>query len=103
MAAEIDTVYGQYEEGRCDAVTSDKSQLAGSPDLFADPDEHVILDVTMSKEPLGPVIAAGDNQWADIVRWVVYATIEAEELGIDSDQHRRVPGWRQPRRGPLAG
>ena len=84
VAAEIDTVYGQYEEGRCDAVTSDKSQLLGRRSSFADPEAHVILDVTMSKEPLAPVVASGDNQWADVVRWVVYSTIEAEEQGIDS-------------------
>ena len=84
MAAEIDTVYGQYEEGRCDAVTSDKSQLLGRRTSFADPEAHVILDATMSKEPLAPVVASGDNQWADVVRWVVYSTIEAEELGISS-------------------
>ena len=83
-AAEIDTVYGTYEEGRCDAVTSDKSQLVGRRTAFANPDEHVILDVTMSKEPLAPVVATGDNQWGDIVRWVVFSTIEAEEQGITS-------------------
>jgi general L-amino acid transport system substrate-binding protein len=84
VAAEIDTVYGQYAEGRCDAVTSDKSQLLGRRTSLDDPSAHVILDATMSKEPLAPVVAAGDNQWGDIVRWVVYATIEAEEQGIDS-------------------
>jgi general L-amino acid transport system substrate-binding protein len=83
-AAEIDTVYGSYEEGRCDAVTSDRSQLVGRRSTFASPDDHVILDVVMSKEPLAPVVASGDDQWADIVEWVVYATFEAEELGIDS-------------------
>ncbi len=96
VAAEIDTVYGQYEEGRCDAVTSDKSQLAGRRTSFADPTAHVILDVTMSKEPLAPVVAAGDNQWADIVRWVVYATIEAEELGIDSTNVGEFAGGDNP-------
>ena len=49
VSAEIETVYGTYEEGRCDAVTSDKSQLVGRRSSFANPDEHVILDVTMSK------------------------------------------------------
>ena len=82
VAAETDTVYGAYEEGRCDAVTSDRTQLAGRKSVFANPDEHVILDVVMSKEPLAPVTAHGDNQWADIVTWVVNATITAEELGI---------------------
>ncbi len=96
VAAEIDTVYGQYEEGRCDAVTSDKSQLVGRRSAFANPDEHVILDVTMSKEPLAPVVAAGDAQWGDIVDWVVYSTIEAEEQGITSENIADFAGGDNP-------
>ena len=96
VAAEIETVYGQYEEGRCDAVTSDKSQLVGRRTAFANPDDHVILDVTMSKEPLAPVVASGDDQWADIVRWVVYATIEAEEQGITSANIAEFQGGDNP-------
>lgn len=96
VAAEIDTVYGTYEEGRCDAVTSDKSQLVGRRSAFANPDDHVILDVTMSKEPLGPVVADGDNQWGDIVEWVVYATIQAEELGITSENVAEFAGSENP-------
>jgi general L-amino acid transport system substrate-binding protein len=75
-----------YDEGRCDAITSDRSQLAtqGQAVLqnFAD---HVILDVVMSKEPLGPAVAQGDDQWADAVRWVIFGMIQAEELGITSE------------------
>lgn len=96
VAAEIDTVYGQYEEGRCDAVTSDKSQLLGRRTSFADPEAHIILDATMSKEPLGPVTAAGDNNWSDIVRWVVNATIEADEQGIDSTNIADFQGGDNP-------
>jgi general L-amino acid transport system substrate-binding protein len=74
-----------YEEGRCDAITSDRSQLAtqGQAVLsnFAD---HVILDVVMSKEPLAPAVAQGDDRLADMVHWVVYGMIQAEELGITS-------------------
>lgn len=74
-----------YDEGRCDAITSDRSQLAtqGQAVLknFAD---HVILDVVMSKEPLAPAVAQGDDKWADVVHWVVYGMIQAEELGITS-------------------
>lgn len=103
VAAEIDTVYGQYEEGRCDAVTSDKSQLVGRRTSFEDPDAHTILDVTMSKEPLAPVVASGDNQWGDIVRWVVYATIEAEELGITSENIGDFAGSDNPVVGRLLG
>jgi general L-amino acid transport system substrate-binding protein len=74
-----------YEEGRADAETSDKSQLAALRSAMANPDEHVILDVTMSKEPLGPLTAHGDNQWNDIVRWVVWGMMQAEESGVDSN------------------
>jgi general L-amino acid transport system substrate-binding protein len=74
-----------YDEGRCDAITSDRSQLAtqGQAVLqnFAD---HIILDVVMSKEPLAPAVAQGDEKWADVVHWVVYGMIQAEELGITS-------------------
>ena len=75
-----------YDEGRCDAITSDRSQLAtqGQAVLqnFAD---HVILDVVMSKEPLAPAVSDGDPQWAQVVQWVVYGMIQAEELGITSE------------------
>jgi general L-amino acid transport system substrate-binding protein len=74
-----------YDEGRCDAITSDRSQLAtqGQAVLqnFAD---HVILDVVMSKEPLAPAVSDGDPRWAEVVQWVVYGMIQAEELGINS-------------------
>jgi general L-amino acid transport system substrate-binding protein len=82
---EIDPTYTSYDEGRCDAVTSDKSQLAARRTVFANPADHVIMDVTMSKEPLGPVIPHGDARWFDIVKWTVYATMEAEEQGISSE------------------
>lgn len=81
---EIDTVYRAYEQGRCDAVTSDKSQLAGRRAIMADPEAHVILDETISKEPLAPVVRHGDDRWYDVVSWVVYATFFAEEKGITS-------------------
>jgi general L-amino acid transport system substrate-binding protein len=96
VAAETDTVYGTYEEGRCDAVTSDVSQLVGRRSSFENPDDHVILDTVFSKEPLAPFVAAGDDQWADIVRWVVYATLEAEEQGITSDNLAEFQGGENP-------
>lgn len=74
-----------YDEGRCDGLTSDKSQLASNRQEMQNPDEHVILDVTMSKEPLAPAVLQGDPQWKDIVTWVVFGTITAEELGITSE------------------
>lgn len=80
----IDATYEAYAAGRCDGVTSDRSQLISRRTVLANPADHVILDVVMSKEPLGPVVANGDSRWFDVVKWVVYATIEAEELGISS-------------------
>jgi general L-amino acid transport system substrate-binding protein len=82
---EIDPTYAAYEEGRCDAVTSDRSQLVARRTAFENPDDHTILDEVLSKEPLGPVAPLGDDAWFNVVKWVVYATIEAEELGITSD------------------
>jgi general L-amino acid transport system substrate-binding protein len=79
---EIDPTYAAYEEGRCDAVTSDRSQLVARRTAFANPDDHLILEEVMSKEPLGPVAPLGDDQWFNVVKWVVYATIQAEEFGI---------------------
>ena len=79
---DLPSVYGAYEEGRCDAATSDKSQLAGARSGFADPAAHIILDVTISKEPLTPAVPAGDDQWFDIVKVVMWGLINAEELGV---------------------
>ncbi len=79
-----DEVSGAYEEGRCDGYTTDKSALVARRTIMADPSAHVILDETMSKEPLGPVVRHGDDQWFDVVQWVVYATFTAEEFGITS-------------------
>lgn len=74
-----------YDEGRCDAITSDRSQLATQGQaVLKNFDDHIILDVVMSKEPLAPAVAQGDEKWADFVRWVVYGMIQAEELGITS-------------------
>lgn len=73
-----------YDEGRCDGFTTDKSGLVSQLVLLSEPDAHVILDETMSKEPLGPLVRHGDDQWFDIVKWVTFGTFNAEELGIDS-------------------
>lgn len=78
------SVYSAYEQGRCDAATSDKSQLAATRSGFQNPADHVIMDVTMSKEPLTPAVPHGDDQWFDIVKTVSYVMINAEELGVSS-------------------
>ena len=71
-----------YDEGRCDAYTTDASGLAGERTAMKNPDNNVILPEIISKEPLGPVVRHGDNQWGDIVRWTHYAMLIAEEKGI---------------------
>ena len=71
-----------YISGRCDAFTTDASQLAGIRSALRDPNEHVILPDIISKEPLSPAVRHGDDQWFDIVRWTIFALIEAEELGV---------------------
>lgn len=80
--SETEASFGAYEAGACDCYTSDKSQLASLRATAGNPDDHVILPDTISKEPLGPLTRHGDNEWSDIVRWVVYATFFAEEHGI---------------------
>jgi general L-amino acid transport system substrate-binding protein len=73
-----------YDAGRCDGFTTDRSGLVASQPLLTNPDDHVILEDVMSKEPLAPVVLHGDDNWYDIVKWVVNCTILGEELGVDS-------------------
>ena len=79
---ETPSVYSAYEEGRCDATTSDLSQLAAVREGFANPQNHMILPFAISKEPLTSAVPHGDDQWFDIVKLVMYGLINAEELGI---------------------
>jgi general L-amino acid transport system substrate-binding protein len=71
--------------GRCDCLTSDASQLAAHRSVAPNPDDYTLLPEIISKEPLAPVVRHGDDQWYDIVNWAVMALIEAEELGITSE------------------
>ena len=79
-----DEVVKAYDAGRCDVLTTDRSGLAGERLKLTNPDDHVVLPEIISKEPLGPVVAHGDDQWFDIVKWVLFAQINAEELGVTS-------------------
>ena len=74
----------QYLAGACDVYTTDRSGLAATRAAFENPKDHAILPETISKEPLGPLVRHGDNQWGDVVRWTLNALIAAEELGITS-------------------
>jgi general L-amino acid transport system substrate-binding protein len=81
----LDEVEAAYFSGRCDAYTTDKSGLASTRLTKAqNPADHVILPETISKEPLAPAVRHGDEEWADIVRWTIFALLEAEERGITS-------------------
>ncbi len=83
-------LYPAYDNGECDAVTSDSSQLASKRQTLTTPDDHVILGDRISREPLGPVIPRDDNQWLDVVSWTVFATIYAEELRVDQNNVDRM-------------
>jgi general L-amino acid transport system substrate-binding protein len=73
-----------YEAGRCDAFTTDVSQLYAEKLKLANPADHVILPEIISKEPLAPAVRRGDEQWLVLVRWVQFAMLDAEELGVSS-------------------
>jgi general L-amino acid transport system substrate-binding protein len=79
-----DEARAAYEQGRCDAYTTDQSGLYAQRTGLANPGDHVVLPEVISKEPLGPVVRHGDNEWGDVVRWTLYAMLEAEEFGVDS-------------------
>jgi len=79
-----DEVVAAYDSGRCDVYTTDRSGLAAQRGKLTAPDSHMVLSEIISKEPLGPVVRQGDDQWFNIVRWSLNAMINAEELGITS-------------------
>jgi general L-amino acid transport system substrate-binding protein len=80
--AGADEVIKVYESGRCDVFTSDVSQLYAQRLKLAAPDDFVVLPEVISKEPLGPLVRQGDDQWFDLTKWVLFAMINAEELGV---------------------
>ncbi|MGF1570574.1 MAG: amino acid ABC transporter substrate-binding protein [Nodosilinea sp.] len=82
---DADAAYAAYDEGRCEGMTSDKSQLVARRSTLPTPDEHTLLEVTMSKEPLGPVTVNNDSAWYDVVKWTTFGLIQAEEFGITSE------------------
>ena len=87
-----DEVNKAYEAGRCDVLTTDQSGLYATRVKLASPDDHVILPEVISKEPLGPAVRQGDDEWNDVVRWTLFAMIQAEEFGITSKNVEQVKG-----------
>lgn len=82
---DFEEVNAAYFAGRCDAYTTDSSGLASVRSTAPDPSAHMILPEIISKEPLGPAVRQGDDEFFNIVKWVVYALIEAEEYGVNSE------------------
>jgi general L-amino acid transport system substrate-binding protein len=82
--ASSDEAIKAYDSGRCDAFTTDASGLYAERLRLANSGDHIVLPEIISKEPLGPSVRHGDDQWFDVVRWTLYAMINAEELGVTS-------------------
>ena len=80
-----DEVNKAYDGGRCDVLTTDQSALYSTRVKLDSPDDHVVLPEIVTKEPLGPAVRHGDDEWADVVRWSYYAMVQGEEFGLTSD------------------
>jgi general L-amino acid transport system substrate-binding protein len=80
--ATADEAIKAYDSGRCDSYTTDSSGLYGERVLLSNPNDNIILPEIISKEPLSPAVRQGDDAWEDLVRWVHYAMVDAEELGV---------------------
>ncbi|MGF1495161.1 MAG: amino acid ABC transporter substrate-binding protein [Microcoleaceae cyanobacterium] len=89
-----ENTYDGYLQGKCSGVTSDKVQLAARRSTMTG--EHIILETLFSKEPLGPAVVSDDPQWFDVVKWVTYTLIEAEELGIGQSNLDQFQSSTQP-------
>ncbi len=93
---DVDQLYAAYQQGRCEAVTSDRSQLFARRSVLPNPSEHLVLDVVLSKEPLGPVVADGDSTWFDVVKWITFSLMQAEEFGITSQNVNELLNTQDP-------
>ena len=91
-----DEAVAAYNTGRCDAYTTDQSALYAQRLKLTEPSAHVVLPEIISKEPLGPVVRQGDDQWGDIVRWAHFAMVNAEELGVTSKNVDKMKADKNP-------
>ena len=91
-----DEVVAAYDSGRCDVYTTDQSALAAQRTKLKDPSAHMVLPEIISKEPLGPVVRHGDDRWLDIVKWSLYAMLEAEEYGVTSKNVDKMKSSKNP-------
>ena len=92
----LEEVNAAYFAGRCDVLTTDASGLASVRTTAPNPDDHVILPEIISKEPLGPAVRQGDDQFFDIVKWTVFALLEAEEKGVTSQNVDQMASSQDP-------
>jgi len=100
---ESDATRDAYDQGRCDGITTDKSQLVSYLTQLSSPADHTILDVTMSKEPLAGAVAQGDAEWADAVRWTIFGMMNAEEYGVTSENIEEMKSSENPNVRRLLG
>ena len=98
-----DEAAAAYDAGRCDAYTSDASGLAANRLKLKNPQDNIILPEIISKEPLGPVVRQGDVHWFNLVKWVLFALINAEELGVTKDNVAAMAASRSPQVRRLLG
>jgi general L-amino acid transport system substrate-binding protein len=94
---------GAYEAGRCAVLTSDISQLHALRLKLSKPDDHVILPDVISKEPLGPAVRQGDDQWLNLVKWVHFAMLNGEELGVAASTLEQAKASSRPAVRRLVG
>ncbi|MCB1515628.1 MAG: amino acid ABC transporter substrate-binding protein [Hyphomicrobiaceae bacterium] len=92
-----------YNAGRCDVFTSDASQLYATRLTLGSPADHIVLPEVISKEPLGPAVRQGDAQWGNIVRWVLFALINAEEFAITQENVDKMKDSTNPEVKRLLG
>jgi len=92
-----------FVDGKCTAYTTDSSALAADRSLFANPADYIILPETISKEPLAVVIAQGDDSWLKVTRWVYYALLDADELGVTQKNIDEMVGSDSPEIKRLLG
>ena len=98
-----DEVVAAYDAGRCDVYTTDQSGLYAQRIKLSDPNEHIVLPNVISKEPLGPVVRQGDDQWFNLVKWTHFCMINAEEMGITKANVAKMTGEDNPAMKRLLG
>jgi len=98
-----DEVREAYVKDTCDVYTTDQSGLYAQRSVLSDPQNHVVLPEIISKEPLGPLVRHGDNQWGDIARWTLNALINAEELGVTQANVAEMKSSKNPSVARLLG